>query len=295
MSPLTIVCWKWKPHPGGWLKKQSPFSAQHVNVLFAMVKRHLHIPFRFVCITDEPDGIDQDVIIHPIWDLHKRIGACYRRLKAFDSYENIGHIFGERYVSIDLDCVIMDNITPLFDRPEEFIIWGSNERRTPYCGAMWLLKTGERYRVWERFHPVKSISDAKSNGFRTGSDQAHICNCLYPNEAMWDDRDGIHNFKLEIRTPDPKFFAKLYRHRKMKLPAYAAAVKDFRRRVDELHKHPRHPAAHRPVGDHHSILLNQPTGYPPAGAKIVFFNGRWDPSDSDVQVGYPWIKEHYHE
>jgi len=31
----------------------------------------------------------------------------------------------------------------------------------------------------------------------------------------------------------------------------------------------------------------------PENARIIFFNGRFDPADLVIQTMYPWIKEHY--
>ena len=43
----NILCLKW-----GRL-----YSAEYVNRLYRGVKGHLHRPFRFVCVTDDPTGL----------------------------------------------------------------------------------------------------------------------------------------------------------------------------------------------------------------------------------------------
>jgi hypothetical protein len=61
---LTVCCWKWK----GPANYRSQFAAEHVNVLARMVARHYAKPHRFVCITDDAEGIDPEIGIVPLWD-----------------------------------------------------------------------------------------------------------------------------------------------------------------------------------------------------------------------------------
>ncbi len=51
VRPITVVCLKWgEPYPAGY-----------VNVLQRAVCDHLSYPHRFVCITDTPDGLADEV------------------------------------------------------------------------------------------------------------------------------------------------------------------------------------------------------------------------------------------
>lgn len=56
---FTVVCLKWG----------TAFPALHVNVLHAAVRRNLSIPFRFVCLTDNPDGLAEGIDAMPIPDM----------------------------------------------------------------------------------------------------------------------------------------------------------------------------------------------------------------------------------
>jgi hypothetical protein len=198
---ITVVCWKWRPPRGGY---RSHFTAAHVNVLRAMIGRNLHMEHSFVCVTDHPDGIDPRVRIVPLWDDYAEIpspwGAgnpsCYRRLKAFS--RDAAALLGERIFSIDLDVVITGDITPLVDRPEDFVIWGDTAPGTPYNGGMWLLRAGTRPQVWEDFDPVKSPPKGRALGY-VGSDQAWIGACLGPHEAKWGTADGVYSWRVHIK------------------------------------------------------------------------------------------------
>jgi hypothetical protein len=193
---LTVCCWKWQPPPG----YRSQFDARSVNVLRAMVARHYRRPHSFVCITDNPRGIDGDIRIVPIWNDFANLRGpngvnCYRRLRAFSA--EAADIIGPRFVSLDLDCVITADVTPLWDRPEEFVIWGDTARGTPYNGSMFLLTAGARRRVWDTFDPLRSPAVAKALGY-IGSDQAWIGACLGTQERKWGKSDGVYSFRNEI-------------------------------------------------------------------------------------------------
>lgn len=195
---LTFVAWRWTP-PHGY---RSVFSPDTVFALREMLDRHHHKPHRFVCITDEPDALPGIETI-PLWDwgsgIKSPIGrsypSCYRRLRVFAP--DAGEMFGERLVSIDLDTVIVGDVTPLFDRPEDFVIWNSSDfPKQAYCGSLWMLKTGSRPQVYTEFNPETSPGIAWRAGYR-GSDQSWI-NYMLPNEAMWTKKDGVFSYRKDI-------------------------------------------------------------------------------------------------
>ena len=197
---LRVVCWKWKPAD----VYRSTFTAQHVNVLKSMVARNLRIEHEMVCITDDPAGIDPAVRCIKLWNDHARVPSphgrgqpsCYRRLKAFSA--EAAELIGPRFVSLDLDVVITGDVTPLWDREEDFVIWGDTNPTTPYNGSMWLLRAGTRRQVWEQFDPRMSPKLALRCGY-FGSDQAWIGACLGPREAKWTRADGVLSYRNDVR------------------------------------------------------------------------------------------------
>ncbi|WP_409188442.1 hypothetical protein [Bradyrhizobium sp. RDM4] len=199
--PLSVVCWKWKPKPG----YRSAFSSANVNMLRAMVARHYARPHRFICVTDEAAGIEPGIEVIPLWDDYASVASpcgarqpsCYRRLKAFS--KEAATLFGPRFVSLDLDVVVTGDLVPLWDRPEEFVIWGDTSPKTPYNGSMFLLTAGARRQVWEDFDPVKSPARGRALGY-FGSDQAWIGACLGPREAKWGRADGVYSYRLDVRS-----------------------------------------------------------------------------------------------
>jgi hypothetical protein len=165
-----------------------------------MVSRNLAMPHRLACVTLEtdlppnveridPPGEFED--IQPKWGPKKP--NCFRRLVMFapDAHK----IFGRRFVSMDLDCVVGGQLDPLFDRPEDFVIMKGTSHDRPYNGSMMLIRSGCRPQVYESFD--QAGADASGEAFH-GSDQAWLAHCLGPDETKWDESDGVHFWKPNL-------------------------------------------------------------------------------------------------
>lgn len=201
MSGLAVVCWKWRPTPG----YRSQFGPATVNTLRAMVARHYDAPHRFLCVTDDAKGLDAEIEVIPPWNDFVNVPSpsggrnpsCYRRLRMFAP--DIAQVFGPRFVSIDLDVVITGNLRPVWDRPEDFVIWGDTNPKTFYNGSMVLMTAGVRAQVWHTFDPIESPKRAKAAG-HFGSDQGWISYCLGPGEATWNQADGVYSFRNHLQS-----------------------------------------------------------------------------------------------
>lgn len=195
---IRILSWLWN-QPGS----KNQFTVDHVAIWAAMVERHLHVPHRIACVTDF-DGLPSHIErIDPPRDFeHVRIPTwgddkpqCLRRLAMYAP--NAGEIFGVRFVCMDLDCVISDDITPMITDDEFRIAKGTAPGR-PYNGSMQMLTAGKRAKVYQDFTPEKA---EKAGRQFIGSDQAWISYCLGPDERTWDEGDGLCWFR---RPPAPK-------------------------------------------------------------------------------------------
>jgi len=198
---LTVVTFLWKP-PRGY---RSKFDGSHVDTLRRMVRRHYRRPHRFVCITDDPTGITEpDIELFALWDDFKDVRnpsgsknpSCYRRLRLFAG--NTGQWLGPRFVCLDLDCVIVGDMAPVWDRPEPFVIWKSTTPGNFYNGSMFMMEAGARPMVWTDFDPV--LSPRETYGARLyGSDQAWIAYRLGGGEATWSAADGVYSMRNELK------------------------------------------------------------------------------------------------
>lgn len=197
---LDIVTFKWKPASG----YRSKFGPDTVNVLRRMVARHYHKQHRFTCVTDDPAGIDPEVRVIPLWRDYEALPSphgtgnpsCFRRLRIFS--EEMREVIGERILTLDLDVVITQDMTSVWNRPDDdFVIWGDTNPTTPYNGSMILQTAGARKKVWETFHPVNSIKRAAQLNY-FGSDQAWISACLGLGEKTWSRVDGVLSFRNHL-------------------------------------------------------------------------------------------------
>lgn len=190
------------------------YTAKHVNVLRAMVKRRLKLPHRFVCITDNPKGLSPRIDVIPLWSDLQEMGGCYRRLKLFSP--KMKKLIGERIMHIDLDTVIVGDITPLADRDDDFIIWRAKSlfarRGFVYNPSLMLMRAGSRAHVWRKFDPRTSPAAARRAGW-SGTDQAIISHALWPKAKIWNRAHGVYSFRDDF-----------VRKGRVKLPAEARIV-----------------------------------------------------------------------
>lgn len=178
MTPLSVVCWRW-----GDL-----FAPVYVQRLRSMLARHLHLPHQLYCVTDDPSALDADVRAIPMPDEFADTPRCRRRMWQF-SKDRIDE-FGPRMLCIDLDVVIVDDITPLIDRPEPIVCWRVGYAGV-YSGSFLLLDTGALDGAWRSFsrNPAGFL---KATNERNGSDQAMLNLYLRGRPiAEWTEADGL--------------------------------------------------------------------------------------------------------
>jgi hypothetical protein len=188
---ISITCFLWSDN---YRQRSYTFDERHVITLRNMVARHLKLEHEFVCVTDR-EYIAEGIRCVPLDDRTHVPGTCGRKLTIWapDAAERIG----KRILSLDLDMVIVDDITPLIDRPEEVCLFKnpnfSVERRRAYFqGSIQLMTAGSRPRVWECFfHPQrKNLIGSQYSRFG-GFEQAWLSEILPWTEAQWTDADGI--------------------------------------------------------------------------------------------------------
>lgn len=185
---ITVLTWLWS-QPNG----RSQFTADHVGAWAKMVRANLKMPHRIACVTDmdlpshieriEPPRDFENVRI-PTWNDKKP--QCLRRLAMFRP--DAAEIFGERFVNMDLDCVVSGSLDPLFDIPDDFCMMiGTAPKQRPYNGSMTLMTAGARPQVYTEFTPERATLAGKHF---LGSDQAWIAFSLGWGERTWSDKDG---------------------------------------------------------------------------------------------------------
>ena len=202
---LNVITWLWKQKNG-----RVTYTPDHVNIWARQVREHLSLPHKLICFTDQPDGINKDIEVRPLpktitfqnnknWKAKSGKPQCYRRLDMFR--KDAADTYGERFVSMDLDCVIKKSLDPLFDRDEDFVMYRGTAPSRPYNGSMLMMNAGARPQVFEKFTPEGA---EKASGLFVGSDQAWISYILGWDEKVWDKDDGVYFYgKRETRQSKP--------------------------------------------------------------------------------------------
>jgi hypothetical protein len=111
-SGRTVLCMKWG----------TKYGPEYVNRLYAMVRRHLRGDFDFVCLTDSSEGLVPEVRCLPIPDLALPEGLPERGWKKLTTFEADLHGLTGTALFLDIDIVIVGDITPFFEQPGEFLI-----------------------------------------------------------------------------------------------------------------------------------------------------------------------------
>jgi hypothetical protein len=118
MQAVNVLCIKWG-------KKYGP---EYVNKLHNMVGRNLKRPFRFVCLTDDAEGIDPQIEVKPIpaigfdeFDQRKPWTFAHGWLK-LTSFANPLYDLQGRTLFLDLDIVILGSLDPFFEQKGDFVV-----------------------------------------------------------------------------------------------------------------------------------------------------------------------------
>lgn len=185
---ITVVCFLWSDPAR---QRSYTFGHEHVRVLKRMVERHLSLPHRFVCLTD--DKIEDIECIPLDWRTHVE-GTCGLKLQVWRP--DIGETLGPRILVLDLDIVVTGDITPIAGRTESVVLFRNPNhiaggRRAFYQGSVQLITAGARPHVWSNlFKPwAGNVINSRFGGF----EQAWLSEMLsWEAEATWSGADGIY-------------------------------------------------------------------------------------------------------
>ncbi|MDU0355906.1 glycosyltransferase [Paraglaciecola aquimarina] len=103
------------------MKWGTKYHANYVNTLYSMVSRHLSLPFRFVCLTDDNTNLRAEIESLPIPQLDIPNGPERGWDKLVTFSDPLYDLKGQA-LFLDLDVVIVDNIDCFFAHNAEFPI-----------------------------------------------------------------------------------------------------------------------------------------------------------------------------
>jgi len=110
-SMANVLCMKWG----------IKYGPEYVNRLASMVRRHLKMPHRFICMTDDPTGLDAGIEARPLPDFDDPGGPerGWRKISIFRS--PLFDLEGPT-LFLDIDIVVVGALDEFFSYPGEFLI-----------------------------------------------------------------------------------------------------------------------------------------------------------------------------
>jgi hypothetical protein len=160
----VVICMKW-----GTL-----FPADYVNVLFRAVLANSSPGFRFICLTDDSEGLAQGIVIAPIPDVgltSEQISApgVWRKLALF--HPEITALVGvdSRILFIDLDMMVIGSLDRFFEPRGGMILldtghdWRRREPVQPSTGVF-AFTAGEQGQILDAFQivPERAIAQFRN-------------------------------------------------------------------------------------------------------------------------------------
>lgn len=193
---ISVITWLWG----------DKYTTTHVNILRAMVKRHLKLDHQFICLSDKTRGFRDDIKVLPLPKAGSRVNDPMALKRVWMFSQEAGEVLGPRFINVDLDTVIVNDITPILARTEDFIVWKAPfydakhhaVNGPPYCynASLMMMNAGARSWVWKRFaeNPEREVEYAEHSGWVYHGDSDIVSNMLIPNEATWDLSDGLYAY-----------------------------------------------------------------------------------------------------
>ncbi|NBR62190.1 MAG: hypothetical protein EBT86_11270 [Actinobacteria bacterium] len=182
---LNVIC----------VKHGTKYNEVHVNKLFNMVKRHLTLPFNFVCFTDNLTKINSNIDVR-LLPLDIKLEGWWWKPYIF----NKDHFpIEDTNLFFDLDMVIIKNIDKLVTyKPYNFMglqdvgrVFGRPD------------KLGSAVMRWYGYHLNNLWENLKSNPNLTkqypGGDQDYIWK-FHSKRVNFYPKEWILSYKWEVRT-----------------------------------------------------------------------------------------------
>ena len=104
MTPLTVAC--------VWVQGEYPYTVDYVTRLRAMVSRWIDRPFRFVCLTDRPQEVQDSIETIQI----AKLPGCFAYWSKLELFNPLRAWTG-RMLYLDLDTLVVAPLAPIVDVP----------------------------------------------------------------------------------------------------------------------------------------------------------------------------------
>lgn len=203
-GPCNVLCLKWG----------TAYPAYYVNRLYQAVKRRLHRPFRFVCVTEDPSGLMDGIEVEPIPETPLPFSPGMQKkgwpnvfLKLVVLRDGFARLQGPT-LFLDVDIVLLGDIDCFFDyRPGKNCIihnWVES-RKALFAGrpdvgnsSVFRFEAGKSQYIYDKFL-AKVERAVDQNYFRT--EQAFLTYAM--GERYWWPEEWTASYKRHCRPAFP--------------------------------------------------------------------------------------------
>lgn len=206
MEKVNVLCLKWGPR----------YEAAYVNRLYRAVKANLSRPFRFVCITDNAEGLDPAIDAVPFPEdphvLQRPWPNIFIKLRLFK--KGFADLMGPT-LFLDIDVLVCGPLDRFFDYcPGDFCIihnWVERRKRifrdVPDIGNSSCFRfdagTDLSNQVYEIFLRDKGREDLREVYFSHGSQKFQTRAMREAGKVTWWPEDWVASFKRQCIPPFP--------------------------------------------------------------------------------------------
>lgn len=207
-SVKQVLCVKWGER----------YGPEYVNRIYGMVSRNITPPFRVFCLTDDPQGIRDEVICHGLPEL-----GCPRPQNAPGKWpkaalwnENLFDISGN-VLFVDLDVVITGHLDPFFSygEPDDVILARNWIKPLERLGQTSIF----RFPVGKHSYMLNNFrKDPEGIAGKYQFEQRYVTQCIRGGVKFWP-YSWVKHFRLNCLGPWPLRYL-----RPAKLPKKARVI-----------------------------------------------------------------------
>lgn len=193
----NIICLKWGTRYPAW----------YTNNLYKAVKAHLHRPFRFVCVTDDSEGLEEGIeaVPFPPNPGYERWPDIFAKLAILE--DGFANLKGPT-LFLDVDVVIMGDLDCFFDyKPgknciiHNWIEWHKTIfRKRPHIGnsSCFRFEAGQSGYIFDTF--IREFKEANDKSIYP-TEQAFLTHAM--KEVYWWPEEWVRSFKRTCRPVFP--------------------------------------------------------------------------------------------
>ena len=190
----NVICIKWG----------NKFGPEYVNRLYKAVDKNMTLPYRFVCFTDNGEGLLPQVEVRDLPDFvvnNEIPDRAWRKLSLFQ--KNLADLKGLA-LFLDLDTVIRKDLTPFFEAEGDFLIvkdWDFPHAVTGNS-SVFRFEVGKYPEILENYY---KLGNDVVKYYR--NEQAYLSDEMYKKGVLkyWD-KSWCVSFKRHCLRPFPLNF-----------------------------------------------------------------------------------------